>query len=374
MQQPRYWRKLERHPLSVEYEDVDSEVAAQAAADLKRHGNLTKRCIWLYEGQVLDGWQFQLWHVAADIKPMYREFTPRKTTTAEDFTRILNENRRHETREKALARAAARRERVAAARAEGQSFRSIADAEGVSVSTVHEDASTHEESGVRPRTPETVAGQDGKTYPAQKPKFLDAVQAIINAGHVSPKLMPRLEALTKNQQAVFVERMQMGWNPRKAIESAEGPAREPGDEESTADKYPKRKKRTPPGPREAVLDALGNPVPDRCRDAFADPQLGELIEEVEAVEEMLAPWQSWEKKAVKLADHYPFILVAKVGDHFAEALRRLQCGLDGLRAGVPHTTCPRCNGEQEKGKACRYCRGAGHVPAWRFEELQGAEA
>lgn len=62
------------------------------------------------------------------------------------------------------ARREARRERIAEARAEGQSIRAIAKAEKVSRATVERDL---KDQGVTGVTPEKVKGEDGKEYPSK---------------------------------------------------------------------------------------------------------------------------------------------------------------------------------------------------------------
>jgi hypothetical protein len=66
-------------------------------------------------------------------------------------------------------------------------------------------------------------------------------------------------------------------------------------------------------------------------------------------------------------------VIDKFHDKAMEALLCMQEAVQHLAAGVPHAVCPKCGGEDSKGngKACRSCRGAGHVPMWRYLELEG---
>lgn len=77
---------------------------------------------------------------------------------ARELARTLNADRRHLTVEQ-------RRDMVAHLREQGHSYRAIGEALGVS----HEQA-RKDSAGVNNLTPETVTGQDGKRYPATKPK------------------------------------------------------------------------------------------------------------------------------------------------------------------------------------------------------------
>ncbi len=134
---PRYWKTLERHPLSAEYSDLPPNQLAAFVADLKAHGIQNKRKVTLHEGQVLDGWQFQRACVEANIRPDYQALP--KNIPPEIYVRIVNDNRRHESVETAHRRAEERRKRVAEIAKTGKSLRQIAEEEGVSHVTIQED-------------------------------------------------------------------------------------------------------------------------------------------------------------------------------------------------------------------------------------------
>lgn len=103
---------------------------------------------------------------------------------AERIAKRVNADRRHLTADEQRAARAARIERVAEARAEGKSLRSIAADEGVSVGQVQRDLSDAAMSGVSGDTPETILGRDGKEYPAAAPP---AVEQISSAHQVTPE-------------------------------------------------------------------------------------------------------------------------------------------------------------------------------------------
>jgi hypothetical protein len=133
---------------------------------------------------------------------------------------------------------------------------------------------------------------------------------------------------------------------------------------------PKKPKPKAPA-REELRDALGNVVPDQLRDVFADTGLSELIGGLATATDFVTPEQ-WTDRAVKLMDHHPFLLADKFKEHVFDALRSLQLAKEALEAGVPYAVCPRWE-KHEQGKACRTCRGGGHVPEHRWVELK-AEA
>lgn len=167
---PRQWRKIERHPLGAEYPDLSPAARERMVEGLRQHGVLNKRKITLHPDEadggklkVLDGWQLYQGCIEADVKP---EFQPLpKSITPEEFVEIVNDTRRHESQETAIARAVARRERVLAKREGGDSIRKIAEEEDVSPATVQRDL---ESAPVPPGTPAEVKGRDKKSYPASK--------------------------------------------------------------------------------------------------------------------------------------------------------------------------------------------------------------
>lgn len=120
----------------------------------------------------------------------------------------------------------------------------------------------------------------------------------------------------------------------------------------------------------SVKDELGNEVPRRCRDAFADKSLKNLIASLEETAALMNP-DTWVKTAGKLTDHYGFILIAKFKEHAYESLDALQLALEALKAGLPYAVCPKCSASDEfaNGKTCKACRGYGHVPETHYKEL-----
>jgi hypothetical protein len=159
------WKQLERHPLSAEYKDIEGQPWQDLLDRLTVMGSLPDRPIVLFEGKVLDGWQRQRACVKLGVEPTYDNL--RDGMDAEMFVQAVNDIRRHESAEEAAERVARRRERLRAARAQGQSIRSIAKAESISKSQVERDLQA---SVVPGGTPETVKGTDGKTYKARKPR------------------------------------------------------------------------------------------------------------------------------------------------------------------------------------------------------------
>jgi hypothetical protein len=86
---------------------------------------------------------------------------------ARELALTLNSDRRHLTPEEQQAARRERVDRVAAARAEGDSLRTIAEREGVSEKQVREDLKA---AGAEGSAPDRIHGADGKSYPAVPPR------------------------------------------------------------------------------------------------------------------------------------------------------------------------------------------------------------
>jgi DNA-binding transcriptional regulator YhcF (GntR family) len=165
MKQPRLWKKMDRHPLSGEYPDIGGPAWQQFVADLEQYGIIGNRKVTLHEGKILDGWQMYRACVETNTKPTFQQLP--KGMDPERFVQVVNDNRRHETQEVAVARAVKRRERVVEARRQGESVRTIAAQEGVSPSTVRDDLEQMERAGavVSPDGGK-VKGRDGRQQSA----------------------------------------------------------------------------------------------------------------------------------------------------------------------------------------------------------------
>lgn len=356
------------HPLSNEYPLMPAYEMGRLEQGMRDRGFDPRFPIVLYKKQILDGRNRFLGAKAAGVKPMFVTFQGTEEQ-ARLFVMTANEERRHLAQEWLQQRRQERIGRVAAARAEGQSLRVIAEQEGVSHEQVRRDI---HEAGVTPVTPGhgSVTGADGKTYSASRPsvsKLIPEIQEMVNLGKISFRLVPEIEALDRNRQAAVWEKLKAGVNPRKALAVDE---REPGVEaEETPTKKGKKTRKAPPV-REVMKDLAGNDLPDNCRDAFADPGLRNLIDELEQVEAMFRP-EVWLARAGKLTDHYGFVLIAKFKEHIYQSVESLQLATEALKAGVPYAVCPKCHAVDSKkdGTSCKVCRGYGHVPETKYKEL-----
>ncbi len=241
-----HWQSLKRHPLSAEYDDIkdiDPEAWAKTVDDVLNHGNVTGRKIFLYQGKIIDGFQFFQAHVAAGKTPEFEELVLPPDLSAEEWVKIVNDNRRHETEASRTRKADRRRKRIADMRAAGQSTRAIAETVGVSQKTVMRDIEALTESGdsVQPESGK-VKSKDGIERPAKEPPIIAEIQARISAGGISPRLVPLIVQLSKEQQHRMESFLKVGKNPKDAMDAAQEPDAVP----TRNGKAPKTGGHTPP--------------------------------------------------------------------------------------------------------------------------------
>ena len=318
--QPRDWMHLERHPLSAQYRDLAGVTWQAYLACLGAHGIIGQRRIILCDGKVLDGWQLQRACVAMGIKPVYAELP--SGMTAEQYVEAMNDVRRHETQEAAEQRIAARRERVAEARREGQSTRTIAEEEDVSHTTVLRDLEEATGTGVPVEPPDgKITGKDGKERPA-KPE------------------LPTCERCKRDNR--------VGNPPVKGCSMCK--------ELRKADAEPEE---TPDEP-EVPCDANGLPWKDHA------PKALKAIEATPALREMsrlLAGMmkQIGQNESLRL---YTYSLQSVIA-----AMKDLK---ETIMGAVPSYVCPYCDGTAkiidgaQKGKACDMCERQGWVTSYIY--------
>jgi hypothetical protein len=273
----RDWKHLERHPLSATYPDIKGRAWRDFVENMREHGHQGRQIV-LYEGKVLDGWQFQRACAELDIKPTYIGLPEGSDPLA--FVETKNDHRRHESPDVQEKRAEERRQRVLAARQAGQSERTIAEEEGVSPATIHSDVETLTARGEQ-CSPDNgmVTGKDGRKQPATKSPVVQS------AGKACRPC--RMHGFTQANPAC------------KGCESFNKPGeREPGDD---TDHIAEEKK---------AKSANGKPVFD---DRKIHAMIGKLIRLfddraravgkckehtacVDAMSNVLKTWKEWQKK------------------------------------------------------------------------------
>ena len=322
------------HPLSETYPLMEGEAFEDLKESIRQSGQ--RETIALLGVQVLDGRNRYRACKDLGIKPKVEQYTGDKDEASLlKFIEDKNEHRRHLTPEFLKLSRAEKRQAIAEALKEDpeQSNRQVAEEVGVSDKTVQP---IREELERRAEIPHVESRKDtkGREQPASKPK----------------------------DTSLWCSRCKT-----LGVQNRDCPACKTVRDDAAKKPKPARKK---PTPRAELKDKVGNVLPDSCRDAFADLGLPTLIENLESIEAMFMP-EPWVACAGKLTDHYGFILIDKFREHIYEALSELQLATEALRAGVPHAVCPKCNAVDSKGngKCCKGCRGYGHVPITRYQEL-----
>ena len=237
----------------------------------------------------------------------------------------LNADRRQLTAKEREQLAQERRERIAERREAGESLRTIAEKEGVSVVQVQRDLenlSTVPGGTVEPKDGK-VTGKDGRTRRA------------------TPKKPPEKEREPGEDDDVFDQR----------------------DAERDARKRQRNK------PKPARKDAFGHVIPEHLRDLFGDTVLSDCITDLDEAKKILVRVNERLRRKVT---HYPFVQAKDAYDALADAEHAAQLAIDSIKPGIPYAVCPACQGEDIS--KCKKCRFGGHVPEWRTNELleQGA--
>ena len=157
------------HPAADRYPMMSDEQLSELADDIAANGQLEP--VWLDEdGQLLDGRNRLSACRSLGIEPRCEVY---RGDDIEAFVASMNEHRRHLTPEQ---RIKLRRERVAAARAEGKSTTQIAEDEGIDDKTVRTDLQVRTDSEPVDEPPAKVEGKDGKTYPSKRRTYTDDEQ------------------------------------------------------------------------------------------------------------------------------------------------------------------------------------------------------
>lgn len=208
---------MEFHELANDYPLMPAYELGRMEEDMRERGFDERFPIVTYDGKILDGRNRYLASENAEVEPLYVEFVG-TDDEARMFVQRANEERRHLAKDWLDRRRAERIERVAAARREGQSLRTIAAGEGVAVAQVQRDlevaSATVPGGGTVAPEAGKVTGKDGRTYTATPAKSSQVFCA---------------HCTTLTRKGLPAER---GCADCKA---ARAPAREPGDDYDAID-------------------------------------------------------------------------------------------------------------------------------------------
>lgn len=251
------WKKLERHPLSAEYEDLAGERWEALVADIEATGFDKTRPVILHDGKVLDGWQRLRACIECDVEPEF-SWVPVETSP-ETYVRRHNDNRRHETESQRQRRIEARRQRVAHGRAEGKSLRMLAEEEGVSHRTIIRDIDVSGGAGAPPETESPNESEDVDCVSSA------SYNAEANAMFCADRLAPEREDEEPGPETTEPETPPA---PSPTVTGRDGKT------------YQATKPKPKPKPTEqqdddagAVLDDDETPVPAKLREPFSETNI-----------------------------------------------------------------------------------------------------
>jgi hypothetical protein len=303
------------HPLADAYPMLAEADLAVLAADIKANGLISK--IVLHEGMILDGRNRELACKLAGVEPQYRLLPEGRDPTA--WVESANEHRRHLSQEWLQKRREERVKEVARRRQRGESYRNIAESLEISETQVRRDIQdrTAPPGAVEPRNG-VVKGRDGKERSAKK----------------------------------------------KGGKKAESP--DPTPTRGDAHEPPPQPQRNADG---AILkDCLGQVIPQRLRDIFAQTVLTKVTERLAAAANevanarrqlsgAMAAWAVWVPPGV------------------LDDLLKIAEGEDGLTViaesvanSTPYCVCPRCKGDDSARETCQHCMaGSGWWPKSRHD-------
>lgn len=279
---------------------------------------------------VIDGWHRL--ELAAELDIDCPQNVLLDAGLEEDAAYELNLARRHIDATEMAEIIEKRRARVAESRCEGQSLRTIAEAEGVSEKTIRNDLESGAE-GVR-TDPENgkIVGRDGVEQPASKPepKRCFDCKRLIRVGKPLPKKCETCKELNAKPKAV-------------------------------------KKPTAPKPPTELPQDSFGVEIPKRCRDAWADQWIETAIENLKEMAEAFRS-ERFADGMNKRKKHYPFFIPKDFIDGCGMIDNTFDLLIDHLESKRPAGVCPAC-----EGKGCPDCVMSGLVPADVHKKLSRAK-
>lgn len=174
-------KEYARGPLSSQYRDMAKPEADALDQSIIDRGFNKNRPIITHDGKIEEGWQRYQACLRTSTEGKFEEWKGTREEL-EDFVFEENSVKRHlspaELQERIADERDARRLRVADARRNGESLRTIADNENVSATTVQKDLDEIQVStGCTPEPSDgKVTGQDGKKQKSKKPPKPRATQ------------------------------------------------------------------------------------------------------------------------------------------------------------------------------------------------------
>lgn len=315
---------MDFHPLSEDYPLMPAYELGRIEEAMRERGFDPRFPIVRYQKKILDGRNRWLAAEKAGVKPLFVDFKGTEDE-ARVFVQTANEERRHLATEWLHRRREERIGRVAAARQEGESIRTIAERENVSPAQVHADIEKATVQGltVEPKGGK-VTGKDGRKKPARTKSV--------------PQPCDRCRRLGVPGCPACKEAFPQGF-PAEAN-----------------------------GTNERSTDAAGHAIPESCADAFA------ALAQFEEADSLCRSLQKLIDALVRVPGGEQLARLTRAqGDdksvsHRLEELNTIKRHLKFTR---PHSVCPWCKGK--KAEKCKGCSGTGWVTKTTWDGASDAE-
>lgn len=217
---------MEFHAFADEYPMMPAYELGRMEQGMRQYGFDARFPIVRFKGKILDGRNRFRASQAAGVKPMFVDFSGTEEE-AKQFVQRANEERRHLATEWLHLRRQERIHRVAEARSGGESLRTIAESEGISVAQVSrdlEEVSTVPGGTVEPEDGK-ITGKDGrkrgprkKRAPKPDGKVVDAfgveVPKPLRAAYEDPWIQKAIDYLGVAEVNLRKERLADGMHKR----------------------------------------------------------------------------------------------------------------------------------------------------------------
>jgi len=132
------WKLFPRHQAGDSYQDLDKKTAKNMLEGIEKYGVMNRSVILKREANamcVLDGWQMYQACIKAECKPPFVELLG--GIAPEDYVRVVNDFRRHETKAERAKRLKARKKLLRVAVADGVPVPEAAKDVGISASQAY---------------------------------------------------------------------------------------------------------------------------------------------------------------------------------------------------------------------------------------------
>jgi hypothetical protein len=332
-------KQYEFHPLADIYPMMDAEKFAELCEDIRTNGFNPKQPIWLYENKVIDGRNRYKACKEVNAEGVFARMP--KNIDPEDFMREQNTTRRHQSNAELERIERGRAERIKKRLAQGQSTRTVAQAEGCSQTTVqrvkNKSANVDEKKTTEKSKNTEKSGVSGEPSGSPEKDASSSVDASSNGHSANGKVQGR-------DGKAYPGRKKKGDSEEEKPKHKE---REPGSDDDDSELV-------------EIKDKNGVVVPAQAYEAFSEAaELNKLLHDLDEIARRVKEFGAKKSSTFMSIQH---------SEEEIRGVRRT------LHANRPSYVCPYC---KAKKKDCRVCKGGGWITVDMYNrtpsELQGAK-